>query len=712
MKRSLGLALALSLGLAMCAAILTLPIHASPSQRPQAQLFLSSTTGGSPQAAFPSGISAIYAKVVYTDTSGTDLIVTLTDGASNVMFNGRFTANGTSTRVFTITGQTVFDQYFQDAQQNATNSRAVLSSALVETDISRLRELIARASGDASQMKRGVDRLLLFTLPAAAVSKLNEVKTSLATVTSIAATSAARPNPTVAQLHQDVAQMQDAIVAAATALDSARSLTGPLNNATIPNTDPCQPDTAQLTIEGFRAQSLEFTIRNVGTPTQVESRNIGAKVYAQNVTVPGVAHTVPVTVSITDGACVAVVNGTPVTFTSLDPTKGTVNPPVANTFTIGDGMRGIAVSSFTAGAEEGNGQTPIQVSAGLTASVQVTVTVIGRAAPGHVVIRSGVRNAQINGAPFIVDVDVTDKNNNAVANGAIVTLNSDPAGLVTFDQGSKPIQDGRVSFTVTPGGTTGMVTLQATADGQTGTFQVSLVGPPASVVISATTQLIILSSPNKLAGISAFVRDASGHLAADGTQVTFSANPPSVGDFDNTSVPVRNGLATAQFSGKAVGDATITAMAGSASGTTTITVADFDNIMVDTEQNGAGRISFPANTSQLYIQFRHRLQNHPTAVRVRLYHWDVNYTQGISGTNLLYENTSMYQGTRTENLLVSASAVIPGATYFPPTSPGKSYLVTLDVVDPPVTIRTLIFDVAGGNQVKIYLPWSGKRATR
>ncbi|MBI3943063.1 MAG: hypothetical protein HY326_08625 [Chloroflexi bacterium] len=712
MKRSLGLALALSFGLAMCAAVLTLPIHASPSQRPQAQLFLSSTIGGSPEAAFSSGISTIYAKVVYTDTSGTDLIVTLTDGASNVMFNGRFTANGTGTRVFTITGQTVFDQYFQDAQQNATNSRAVLSSALVETDISRLREMIARASGDASQMKRGVDRLLLFTLPGAAVSKLNEVKASLAIVNNVANASAARTNPTVAQLHQDVAQMQDAVVAAATALDAARNLTGPLNNAIIPNTDSCQPDTAQLTVEGYRAQSLEFTIRNVGTPSQIEVLNTGAKVYAQNVTVPGVAHTVPVTVSVKDGACVAVANGTPVTFASLDDTKGSVNPPTANTFTLSDGTRGIAISNFTAGAEEGNGLAPVQVSAGLTASMQVTLTVIGPSAPGHVVIRSGVRNAQINGTPFIVDVDVTDKNNNGVADGTMVTLDSNPGGLVTIDQGSKPTVDGRTSFTITPGGSIGTVTLQATVDGQTGTFQITLVGPPASVVVTATTQLIILSSANKVSGISALVRDANGHLAADGIQVTFSANPPSVGDFDNTSVTVRNGLATAQFSGKAVGDATITAMAGSASGSTTVTVADFDNILVDIEPDGVGRTTFPANTSQIYISFRHRLQNHPTAVRVRLFHWDLNYTQGISGTNLLYENTSMYQGTRTENLLVNASSIFTGANAFPASPPGTSYLVSLDVVDPPVTIRTLTFDVASSNQSKIYLPWTGKRFNR
>lgn len=685
-------------GVLLFLVLVNMSLFASPVQRTRAELNLSATPGGPAEMVFPSGTSTIYGAVTYQDATSSEIKVTITDGSSNVIYTTSFIAFGSGMQILTMTGQVVFNNYLQVVQSYGSNLQEEITATLQTITVGEARQFISRASGEASQMNRAISRILYFSLPAAATPAFNQVKLDLGTVISVANASVARLNPTLDELHNDAAQMQSAAAAALNDLAQALSQAGDGAGYLIPDTDPCQPNTAQISVDGFQAQSLEFTIRNTGDPAQIERVGVGGRVYAQSVTAPGAIHSLPVMVTIKDGACVPVEDGRQVAFTSLEPLQGSVNPITTTTTTQSDGMQGVAVTEFTAGNEVEDGQAVIRAAVGLTTTLDITLTIVGPAAAGHILLRSGVRYAEVNGgAPFSIDVDITDQNNNPVANNTEVSLQADPSGFVSFDQPNRSTTDGRATFTVTPGNNPGPVTITAMADGYTGTFQVNLVGPPATMTISTTQQLIILSLPNKTISIFTTVHDQNGNFAADGTLVTFSANPSMGGDFNQNSVPLRNGIASAMFTASSVGNITITAMAGTVSASVDVVLADFDSVVIDSEPDGAGRTSFPSNTERLYVQFRHRLPA-PTGIRVRLYHWDPTYTQGISSTNLLYETTATYQGTRTRNIEIIAAAILSGTNVFPVNDAVKPYVVTLEVVNPPVSVRTLTFDVVSSGQ--------------
>ena len=123
--------------------------------------------------------------------------------------------------------------------------------------------------------------------------------------------------------------------------------------------------------------------------------------------------------------------------------------------------------------------------------------------------------------------------------------------------------NGVVTTTLTAGDQAGTVTVSATAGAASGSVPVTVIGPSENVWVRTSYKNIAIGGENVT--VQAEVRDQNWHPVADGTVVTFSLEPPSLGEWSSTTTTTDNGWATTELiPGDTKGEATVRATADGA----------------------------------------------------------------------------------------------------------------------------------------------------
>jgi len=280
-----------------------------------------------------------------------------------------------------------------------------------------------------------------------------------------------------------------------------------------------------------------------------------------------------VTARVVDSSGNPVVDGTLVSFTLDNPTKGSLSPSSA--FTI-NGV--VATVTFTA-SSTASGTVKITAIAG-TISNSVELTIVGTGggtATANIALAANPSTLTTRGTSTIQATATTSTGAN-VPDGTVInfTLSSSIMGTITSQATTSA---GIASATFTAATTPGTVIITATSGSVSKTVTVSINAPVTGSIefASATPQVIGLkgSGQTEVSEVKFLLKDASGNPVLDGVNVSFTMNGPGggklpanggeyIGDSDSTPTTATastvNGYATVMLhSGNVAGPVTIIA---------------------------------------------------------------------------------------------------------------------------------------------------------
>jgi len=274
--------------------------------------------------------------------------------------------------------------------------------------------------------------------------------------------------------------------------------------------------------------------------------------------VAGSATPTSISVTVRDASGNFVADGTVVTLTTTAGTLGNAAPTTTN---------GVASTTLTSPALVGIAAVRATVG-GISDTVSVTIV------PGSVddiVLSATPANLAADGASTsTIQATVLDANDNAVADGEIITF-SITAGTGTLSSLTATAINGVAAVTYTASDTAGTETVTAKATNSTSeTVDITLVASAVgSVDIAAGSDNMVAGSATPTS-ISVTVRDASENFVADGTAVTLTTTAGTLG---NAAPTTTNGVAsTTLTSPTLVGIATVRATVGGISNTVSVTI--------------------------------------------------------------------------------------------------------------------------------------------
>jgi len=277
---------------------------------------------------------------------------------------------------------------------------------------------------------------------------------------------------------------------------------------------------------------------------------------------------ITITATVTDS------KGNPVadaTLVSLSDAKSLVTITPASQETI-EGKATFVIRGLTAGIAN------LIAEAGAAIST-ITINVVDTAPQ---ITLSAVNTTVTVGRTTVITAAVAESNGDPVADDTEIHFIVSDTTRAELDEYDPVTLDGQtaVVFTAKQAGT---VTVSATYGTGTGTIDMTVadvsVNPPASITLTTSAASVLMGNP---ATITATVRDGGGQPVADGTAVSFSTTLGALNPVSRTTV---NGTATTTFTSNNIGEATITARAGTATGTVIVNVtADIQYMSITTSK--------------------------------------------------------------------------------------------------------------------------------
>ncbi len=356
------LALALALTFLLSGALAAAPQNLS-ADGAITNLRMSATMGGPAKVNFPPGTQMVYASFDYSNPGGTlngTLTVEYGTGDELVtIFQNSNSYAGSSTRTFSIRGTDVFTAYLHGAQSNGILMTSYINQAQVCTNTVCVTQTVQLAIDEGKKMQPKLLHAQTFTNTPACLAA---IVSATAAVTSTLSEGQAIMGLT------DFNQMQTRLGTMLGYANNANSyvqqaianVNGSIENA-FPNTPSCgwlylTSVSADTGGGPSVADSEKWTVGTPGGPVQANS-----SLSAQRSSMPP-SGTSAIEAMFRDNACIAVADGTSVSFSA---TAGIVSPGSAST------TNGVATTTYTA-PPTGVGRAVITAIAG---SAQVTTTV-------------------------------------------------------------------------------------------------------------------------------------------------------------------------------------------------------------------------------------------------------------------------------------------------------------------------------------------------
>jgi len=217
--------------------------------------------------------------------------------------------------------------------------------------------------------------------------------------------------------------------------------------------------------------------------------------------------------TVKDAAGNNVQDGTIVSFAT---TLGTILPPSSTT------AGGVATTRLTSTQD---GTALVTATSGTTTSlpVSVTLTPVSTTGPASIVLSAVPNPTILEGGIATADITATlrDAQGNPVGAGITVEFTTTLVGAAIT--GSDETDASGVATATFNSVTTGVATITATSGAAQNSINVTVSpGAPQTITLAADPASVEANG-NNFSTITATIRDASGNLVADGTEVTFSA---------------------------------------------------------------------------------------------------------------------------------------------------------------------------------------------
>jgi len=367
-------------------------------------------------------------------------ILTVKDDLATIFQNSRsYTGSGTQT--FAIRGTDIFTAYLHEAQSNGIAMADYISQAQACANTACVTQTVQSAINEGNRMQPKLLRAQTFNNApaclAAIVSATGAVTSTLSegqTIMGLTSLSEMQTHLSVMRGHANNANsyVQQAIA----------NINGSIENA-FPNTPPCgwRYTTSVSADTGGGpsvADSEEWTVGTPGGPVQANS-----SLSAQPSSMPP-SGTSAIEATFRDNACIAVADGTSVSFST---TAGNVSPGSTST------INGVATTTFTAPAQVGSA-----VITALAGGVPITTAV--SYGPAQVQLSAFPAVIVNKGAKSGLSVELRDAKGISIGYPVSVTLTTT---LGTF------LESGSAVYVTTAEGGHGFATLVAGSNGGTAT---------------------------------------------------------------------------------------------------------------------------------------------------------------------------------------------------------------------------------------------------
>ncbi len=251
---------------------------------------------------------------------------------------------------------------------------------------------------------------------------------------------------------------------------------------------------------------------------------------------------------------------TPVATVTVDPVSATVGPTqtvqlsASTKDAVGNTLSGRSVawssSSTAAATVDGNGL----VTAVAPGAATVTATSEGRSGTAQITVQAPVASVTVTPATASIFTGATAPLAASLKDAASNVLTGRPIAWSTGNAAVATVDGSGIVTAVAPGS----ATITATSEGKTGTAQVTVLAPVATVTVTPPSASLFVGAT---AALAATLKDGSNNVLT-GRPVVWSTSNPATATVD------ANGIVTAV----APGTATIAAAAEGKSGTAQITV--------------------------------------------------------------------------------------------------------------------------------------------
>jgi len=228
-----------------------------------AEFRLSDSPGGSAITSFSSGTQRIYAIFRYQNAARTRIGVVLRDSTGMVMFQQQKEYTGNGQDAFEITGQMVYQRYFDQVATQATNALTALDAALAASGQSLvLGQLQPGAVWAGDSMRGALEALSRYPLDSDTKASLTQALARMEAFRQLA--EGLNYQLSEAELRSRAQQMKEHVQAAKQLSDQARSTGGDGAGLGFLETPEGQTNIANIEIEGDIVQTIEWTVATSG----------------------------------------------------------------------------------------------------------------------------------------------------------------------------------------------------------------------------------------------------------------------------------------------------------------------------------------------------------------------------------------------------------------------------------------------------------------
>lgn len=287
-----------------------------------------------------------------------------------------------------------------------------------------------------------------------------------------------------------------------------------------------------------------------------------------------------ITATVKDASGNPVADGTSVTFTLSDATKGTLSAPTVTT------TGGTASVTFTALNKTGS-VTITATSGGQTGSVAISITASSVSA---LTMSASPSSIPASGLTTIT-AGVVDGTGNPVVDGTIISFSMDKPLMGSLSSAQAVTSNGRATVTFTASATagSGAVIITATSGTKTGTITVTITGglTGGSINVAASPTTVITANTST---ITATVKDSANNTVS-GATVSFSLSSTAATLSSATATTNTSGAATVTLTaGASAASVVVTASASGITGSVTVTI---------TVPTGSGSITVAASPTSI-----------------------------------------------------------------------------------------------------------------
>lgn len=252
----------LLLALALVVLLGTMPGQAALADERVPEFHLSDSPDGPGVTNFGSGIRGIFAIFQYQDTARTKVAVRLTDSAGTVMFEQEKEYTGSGQEAIEITGQMVYQNYFDQAATKGAHALTALDAALAASGQSQVLSQLLVAAAEGRDFRGSLSTLNLYPVDSITHNSLTQ---ALARMDSFLQLSAdLNYQLSEAELHDRAQQMKEDLQAAMQLADEAKSTGGDGANFGFLDTPEGQSNTANLYVNGSLVESIEWSVSASG----------------------------------------------------------------------------------------------------------------------------------------------------------------------------------------------------------------------------------------------------------------------------------------------------------------------------------------------------------------------------------------------------------------------------------------------------------------